>query len=327
MVSTTHAHCELWVQPRLDAHSLASVGPEIESLGFDGAVFGDSPALVGDVFTTLGAVVATTKSLRLGTGVANPVTRSPHSLAYASAWLQAASGGRFTLGLGRGDSAVALAGHRPATIAEFRDLLAEFQSHWQAASRALIVDRARGSSQVYSRSPLDVVVSGERALAAALDHTTSVSFMVGGGRDALSRMVELAREEAQKRGVGLHELRMSAYVPIGCAPTRDEAIADVRGLVAAFARLGSRSAERHGRDVYDFRHHGDASSIASAQLSEAAIEEFAILASPSELSDRIDDLKAIGVHRLVLLTGSRHGVDWVSRRASIRRLAAALGQV
>ncbi|MEP7113809.1 MAG: LLM class flavin-dependent oxidoreductase [Ilumatobacteraceae bacterium] len=68
---------------------------------FDGAMIqGDRPML--ECFTLLGALAATTKTIRLGTLVANVANRHPAVLASAASSVQRISGGRLTLGLGAG---------------------------------------------------------------------------------------------------------------------------------------------------------------------------------------------------------------------------------
>jgi 5,10-methylenetetrahydromethanopterin reductase len=59
-----------------------------------------------ETFSLLGFLAAATQRIKLGVGVVNPYTRNPALLAMASATLDRISGGRFVLGLGRGDKPV-----------------------------------------------------------------------------------------------------------------------------------------------------------------------------------------------------------------------------
>jgi phthiodiolone/phenolphthiodiolone dimycocerosates ketoreductase len=81
-----------------------------ESLGFDsvwvadhfhGAGRDDTWA-VPELFTTLGAIAATTSSVRLGSCVASTTKRDPAAIAHSALTLSALSDGRFALGLGTG---------------------------------------------------------------------------------------------------------------------------------------------------------------------------------------------------------------------------------
>jgi len=66
---------------------------------------------------------AATTTLRLATGVTNPVTRHPSVAASAITSVDLGSGGRAELGIGRGDSALAHIGLAPAPVEHFADYL------------------------------------------------------------------------------------------------------------------------------------------------------------------------------------------------------------
>jgi len=94
-----------------DPAKVVAAAREAEALGFDG-VFAfdhffppggssDRPAL--ETFTTLGAVAAATERVQIGTLVTRASLRPVGLLAKSASWLDAASGGRFVLGIGTGD--------------------------------------------------------------------------------------------------------------------------------------------------------------------------------------------------------------------------------
>jgi alkanesulfonate monooxygenase SsuD/methylene tetrahydromethanopterin reductase-like flavin-dependent oxidoreductase (luciferase family) len=94
-----------------DPAKVLAAARECEALGFDG-VFAfdhffppgappDRPSL--EAFATLAAVAAVTDRVRLGTLVTRAGIRPPGLLAKSASWLDAASGGRFVLGIGTGD--------------------------------------------------------------------------------------------------------------------------------------------------------------------------------------------------------------------------------
>jgi len=94
-----------------DPGKVLAAAREAESLGYHG-VFAfdhffppgasrDRPSL--EAFATLGAVAAVTERVALGTLVTRVALRPAGLLAKSVAWLDAASGGRFVLGIGTGD--------------------------------------------------------------------------------------------------------------------------------------------------------------------------------------------------------------------------------
>lgn len=92
-----------------------------EELGFDQVWFPDSQLLWRDVFTTLTAAALGTERIGLGTAVTNLATRHPSVVASAARSVAGLAPGRFTLGLGVGNSSVAPVGLRQTGSAELRE--------------------------------------------------------------------------------------------------------------------------------------------------------------------------------------------------------------
>src|SRR5258708_38322662 len=74
-----------------------------EGLGFDSFWRTDHPMVGHDCWTTLAALAAMTRTIRLGTQVSCVAYRSPVLLARMAADIDAISHGRLVLGLGSGD--------------------------------------------------------------------------------------------------------------------------------------------------------------------------------------------------------------------------------
>lgn len=94
-----------------DPAKVLAAAREAEELGFDGVFAFDHffpPGAPRDraaleAFTTLAAVAAVTERVEIGTMVTRASLRPPGLLAKQASWLDAASGGRFILGIGTGD--------------------------------------------------------------------------------------------------------------------------------------------------------------------------------------------------------------------------------
>jgi 5,10-methylenetetrahydromethanopterin reductase len=100
-----------------------------EAQGWDGLTFTDSQHLAGDPYGTLCLAARATETLGLATGVTPPGTRHPAVTASAIATVQVESDGRAVLGIGRGDSALALLGRRPVGVAAFEEYLVQVQAY------------------------------------------------------------------------------------------------------------------------------------------------------------------------------------------------------
>src|SRR3954463_8700676 len=100
-----------------------------EQAGWDGITFTDSQNLVGDPFVGIALAAAATERLRFATGVTNAYTRHPAALATVAATVQETSGGRFVLGIGRGDTALFHLGLPPMKVDRFVELTTQLQTY------------------------------------------------------------------------------------------------------------------------------------------------------------------------------------------------------
>ncbi|MCK5923184.1 MAG: LLM class flavin-dependent oxidoreductase, partial [Methylococcales bacterium] len=83
--------------PQHDLHQIPKAVREIEANGYDGVSTLENRH---DPFLPLGIAAVNTQKLELSTGIAIAFSRSPMTVANIGWDLQAASGGRFVLGLG-----------------------------------------------------------------------------------------------------------------------------------------------------------------------------------------------------------------------------------
>jgi 5,10-methylenetetrahydromethanopterin reductase len=117
------ARPEVWTTGIAWPGAVERAAARAEGAGFDGLAVVDSQNLAGDPWVGLALAARETERLRLGTAVTNPVTRHPAVTAAAAVTLQVASAGRFVLGIGRGDSALAHLGRAPASVETFERYL------------------------------------------------------------------------------------------------------------------------------------------------------------------------------------------------------------
>ena len=92
-----------------------------EAAGFAHGWLFDSHVLWREPYVLLTLMAQATTTLRLGTCVTNPGTREPTVTASSLAVLQDLSGGRFDLGIGRGDSARRVLGKQPTSMAALEE--------------------------------------------------------------------------------------------------------------------------------------------------------------------------------------------------------------
>src|SRR5256885_14927021 len=105
------------LKPDVALERAAALAKRAEACGFTCGWIFDSHVLWKEPYVALTLMAQATKRLRLGTCVTNPATREPSVTASTLATLQLLSGGRFDLGIGRGDSARRVIGKPPTTLA------------------------------------------------------------------------------------------------------------------------------------------------------------------------------------------------------------------
>jgi 5,10-methylenetetrahydromethanopterin reductase len=299
-----------------------------EAGGWDGITYTDSQNLCGDPFVAVARAADATERLQFATGVTNAYTRHPAALATAAASVQETSGGRFVLGIGRGDTALFHLGLKPMPVARFASLVTDLQTYLGNGtididghpSRIQWLDRAQ-----QQKVPLDLAASGPRMLELAGQVSERVTLAVGADPDRVAWALDLARKAAADAG---RELSFGAYVNVGCHSDRDVARGLIGGAVAAFAHFssmpGSTGAGLAGADKetvaevgrrYDSNVHLQNSSPQTTALNAEFVDRFAVVGAPSVCADRIMGLAALGVDRFVL-TGASFGADRDEARTS-----------
>jgi 5,10-methylenetetrahydromethanopterin reductase len=323
-----------------------------EDEGWDGIGLVDSQNLAGDTYVELALAASVTTRLGLATAVTNPVTRHPAAAAAAIATVQAESGGRAVLGIGRGDSALAHLGLSPAPVDVFRRYLDRLQGYLRGDDVAFAPEDQDGVASVdalglaggpdtsrlrWLRSgapkvPVDVAATGPKVIAVGAVLADRVTFAVGADAARMRWAVESARTAREGAGLPPDELRLGAYVPVHVHPDRARARTMISGGVASFARFSVM----HGRvvgpldeagqrtltavhDSYDMERHFSHGSPQSAALTDDVIDRFGVAGPPSYCAERLGELVELGLSKLFLLGGG-FGLDRDEAEASRRLL-------
>lgn len=101
---------------------------EAERLGFTHCWMADSQMIWSDVYAMLALAAERTTTMRLGTGVAVAATRPSTITAASLATINELAPGRVFCGIGTGNTAMRIMGHKPMPIAEFDRYLTELRS-------------------------------------------------------------------------------------------------------------------------------------------------------------------------------------------------------
>lgn len=312
-----------------------AVARMFEGAGWDGVYFADTQNLTAEVHVSLALAAASTERMLLATGVTNPVTRHPAVTAAAIASVQAASGGRAVLGIGRGDSSLGYLGRKPAKVADFETYVAQVRGFLHGDEVDLGAATSRNmwiSEQDLPPVPIDIAATGPKVTAIAARLADRVTFAVGADPARLRDSIELVRKEREAAGLDPSTISVGAYVNAVAHPEADVAREIARGSTATFAHFSGMAgapAKTEGPDAsvyeslgtdYDMAGHATAGSPHAAALPDEFIDRFAVAGPSEHCASRLSELIEAGAERLVLVPGSRDA-DRNELVASMARLA------
>jgi len=330
---------ELWTMGIPEIGASVGQAKRAEAAGWDGISFVDSQNLVGDPFVAVALAAAATEQIRFATGVTNAYTRHPAALANVAATVQETSGGRFVLGIGRGDTALFHLGRPPMPVSRFDALVQQLQSYLAGEtfdcdghpSRLQFLDRC-----AQPKVPLDLAASGPRMIELGSRVAERVTLAVGADPDRVAWALDLARKAAAEAGRDPAELSFGAYVTVGCHPDVAVARSLVGGTVAAFAHFsampgstGAGLAERDRTVVaevgrrYDSNRHLSNDADHAKVLDADFIDRFAIVGPPETCAVRFGQLVDLGVERFVI-TGTGLGRDRADALTAAQLLTSEL---
>ncbi len=313
---------EFWIILFPVPGTFAQVATVAEESGFDGLGATDSQNLGGDPYSALCVAARVSKTLKLRTAVTNPVTRHPSVTASAIATVQAESGGRAVLGIGRGDSAVAKIGEPAPSAKDFERYISQVQAFLRGEEVTL--DNAyRSRNEWIAREgtlpkvPVDVAATGPRVIEMAARCADSISFAVGADPERLTWAMDYARQCRKQAGLDPSTLKLGAYLNVVAHPDIAQARAMVRGIVGVFAHFSGMSpsasqgmraedravVEKLGQ-AYDMSRHGRADAGHAQFLDDAFIDRFAIAGPPAYCIKRFEPLLELGLDHFIFISGS-----------------------
>jgi 5,10-methylenetetrahydromethanopterin reductase len=334
---------ELWSTRTPEVRTVEHQAERAEAAGWDGITFTDSQNLVGDPFVATALAARATERLKFATGVSNVATRHPAALANVAITVNEESGGRFLLGLGRGDTSLFHLGRKPQPVAEFARLATDVHTYLNGGT----VDCDGHPSQIRwlnrTRQPrvaVDIAASGPKVIAFAAGLVERITFAVGADPDRLAWAIDLARKAAADAGRNADELKLGAYVNVGCHPDLDVARSLIAGGVAAFAHFssmpGSTGAGLDDQDKeivaevgrrYDSNVHLRNDAEHTNALDPDFVDRFAIVGPPERCVERLQALSELGLDRFVV-TGPTFGGDAeaakTANRLVVRQVLPAL---
>ncbi|HJM90210.1 MAG TPA: LLM class flavin-dependent oxidoreductase [Dehalococcoidia bacterium] len=226
---------------RFDFSSVSHFAADVrraEDLGWDHAFIPDSQLRRGDVYVMLAAAAHETSRIGLGTLLANPVTRHPTVTASAFATVDETAPGRTLFALGIGDTAVRLAGLRPARVGELESTTRTIRS--LLAGDAVDVGARESARLPHPRNvPVWLAAGGPRTLRMAGAVADGVFIRVGTNTPNIRAAVGAVRAGAIDAGRDPDAVKLGLVLHTVLVDDPDRALLIGKSLAAGYYEYSS----------------------------------------------------------------------------------------
>ncbi|WUQ26991.1 TIGR03842 family LLM class F420-dependent oxidoreductase [Streptomyces sp. NBC_00239] len=275
----------------------------------------DSAVLWQEPFVIYSQILANTQKLHVGPMVTNPGTRTWEVTASTFATLNDMYGNRTVCGIGRGDSAMRVAGRAPNTLARLGDAIDVIRD--LAEGREALVDGNPIRIPWIKDGKLPVWMAAYGPKALALAGQKADGFILQLADPFLTEwMVKAVRQAAAGAGRDPDAITICvaapAYVGDDLAHARDQC-RWFGGMVGNHvADLVSRYGEHSGmvpdeltayikdRHGYDYSHHGRAGNTSTDFVPDEIVDRFCLLGPLEAHIDKLRALRHLGVDQFAL---------------------------
>ena len=328
-------------------HDVQALASACEAGGITGLGLVDSPLNDRDIYLSTAAAATCTSTLTLMTGVTNPVTRHPSVTAAALLQIAELAPERFTLGIATGDSALWAVGMTPARVSTLREyilalkaLLRGEQASWKGRTFHGNWDHWTPPVEI----PIVVAGSGPRVIEMACEVADGLILSVGFAPEDIAGVHERIDRACARAGRDPAELEIWWYTELTFADSAQIAMDNTLGWYAQWVAMGDMDAKgvpvEHQAALRELEKLAqEPSSHMAADRSRRLVEHARRLGvhewlmahsarlggSAEEISARMHELEAAGVHNWLLFPDGNHEsqTELVARVA--REVIPALG--
>lgn len=294
-------------KPDFSPERIVNLTKQAEAAGFVYGWMFDSHILWKDPYPLLALMASATQRMHLGTCVTNPVVRDPSVTASVYATLNAISGGRMELGIGRGDSSRRVMGKKPTTLTNLEETVRQFRE--LTAGREVSYD-GQCIRLSWSRTvpPVWIAGYGPKALNLAGKIGDGVILQFA-DPDLIGWCLGHVRQGAVEAGRKPESVEVMAAAPVWVSEDRGVARDHVRWFPALVSNhvvdLLSRydpkdlpqqlTAYVAARKSYDYLHHAEVGSDHSEFVPDEIVDRMCIVGGVEEHRRRLAELRARGV--------------------------------
>ncbi|MFB7741950.1 TIGR03842 family LLM class F420-dependent oxidoreductase [Streptomyces sp. NPDC056132] len=275
----------------------------------------DSAVLWQEPFVIYSQILANTQRLTVGPMVTNPGTRTWEVTASTFATLNDMYGNRTVCGIGRGDSAMRVAGRKPNTLARLGEAIGVIRDLAEGREADVDGQRLRLPWVKDGRLPVWMAAYGPKALALAGEKADG--FILQLADPFLTEwMVKAVRKAAADAGRDPASITICVAAPAYVGDDLAHAREQCRwfgGMVGNHvADLVSRYGEHSGlvpealteyikqRQGYDYSHHGRTGNPDTAFVPDEIVDRFCLLGTADQHIGKLRELKALGVDQFAV---------------------------
>ncbi len=312
----------------IDPKRTVALCKQAEAAGFTYAWFFDSHVLWRECYVTIAMCMEHTEKMRFGPCVTNPGVREWSVAGSLYATLQAQSGGRFDVGIGRGDSSRRVLGRKPLTVetmAEFGAALKKMAAGeevtylWEGADTCVQIPWVENYDL-----PVWYAAYGPKALAAAGQHGDGLIIQLADPW-LVKWFSDQALEAGNAAGKDMSNFRIMSAAPawVGDMQKAREQTRwfpamvgnHVADLVMRYGTEGQNVPQRltdyvEGRKGYDYRHHADKDADHLGFITNDIIDSFGVLGDADTHVEKLKELEAAGVtqYNIYLMCGEEERI-------------------
>jgi 5,10-methylenetetrahydromethanopterin reductase len=291
---------------RFDSRSVDAFAADVrraEQLDWDAALQPDSQLRRRDTYVLLAAAARATERITLGPLLANPVNRHPTVTASSIATIDELAPGRVLLGWGVGDTAVRLAGLKPARVGELEAGTRLMRA--LLAGESVEVGAARPARLPHHRPvPVWIAAGGPKTLRMAGGVADGVFIRVGTHPANIATAVSAIRAGAVEAGRDPAAVKLAAIFHTVLVDEPARALTMARSMAAGYYEYSPALFDppalpwtgpdpetlKHDRNIWpDFHHASDleASGKVVDFLPVEAADAFSLRGGTGEVAERL----------------------------------------
>ncbi|MZD06238.1 TIGR03842 family LLM class F420-dependent oxidoreductase [Streptomyces sp. SID5785] len=303
------------------ASAVVELMQRAEGAGFTHGWTFDSCVLWQEPFVIYSRILAETRRLTVGPMVTNPGTRTWEVTASTFATLNDMYGNRTVCGIGRGDSAMRVAGRKPNTLARISEAMGVIRALGRGDEADLGGTTVRFPwVREGAEVPVWMAAYGPKALRMAGEEADGFILQLA-DLFLTEWMVKAVRDAAVAAGRSPSDVKICvaapAYVteddsPAALAHAREQCrwfggmvgnhVADLVARYGAHSGMVPDALTDYikAREGYDYAHHGRTDNPDTAFVPDEIVDSFCLIGPPSAHIEKLNALRALGVDQFAV---------------------------